>query len=48
MQPSMHHKLEQLARRLEEIDRELSSEDTARDMNRFRALGPVGPGAGGS
>src|SRR5512143_1465736 len=39
MQPSMHNKLEQLARRLEEIDRELSSGDAARDMNRFRALG---------
>ncbi|HET9024139.1 MAG TPA: peptide chain release factor 1, partial [Burkholderiaceae bacterium] len=39
MQPSMHTKLDQLARRLEEIDRELASEEAARDMNRFRALG---------
>ena len=39
MNPSMHTKLEQLARRLEEIDRELASGDAARDMNRFRALG---------
>ena len=39
MQPSMHTKLDQLARRLEEIDRELASEAAARDMNRFRALG---------
>jgi peptide chain release factor 1 len=35
----MHSKLEQLARRLEEIDRGLASEEAARDMNRFRALG---------
>ena len=39
MQPSMHTKLEQLAHRLEEIDRELAAEEAARDMNRFRALG---------
>jgi peptide chain release factor 1 len=39
MKPSMHSKLEQLARRLEEIDRGLASEEAARDMNRFRALG---------
>ena len=39
MNPSMHIKLEQLARRLEEIDRELAGETAARDMNRFRALG---------
>jgi peptide chain release factor 1 len=39
MKPSMHTKLEQLARRLEEIDRELAGERAARDMNRFRALG---------
>jgi peptide chain release factor 1 len=39
MQPSMQTKLEQLARRLEEIDSGLASEESARDMNRFRALG---------
>jgi len=39
MKPSMHSKLEQLARRLEEIDRGLASEEAARDMNRFRAMG---------
>ena len=35
----MKSKLEQLARRLEEIDVQLSSVDAARDMNRFRAYG---------
>jgi peptide chain release factor 1 len=35
----MKSKLEQLARRLEEIDRELTGEDAARDMNRFRSMG---------
>ncbi len=39
MKPSMHSKLEQLARRLEEIDHGLASEEAARDMNRFRAMG---------
>jgi peptide chain release factor 1 len=38
MNPSMHTKLDQLARRLGEIDGELASENAARDMNRFRAL----------
>ncbi len=35
----MQNKLQQLAKRLEEIDDQLSSADSARDMNRFRALG---------
>ena len=39
MKPSMQTKLQQLARRLEEIDTALSSEDAARDMNRLRSLG---------
>jgi peptide chain release factor 1 len=39
MKSSMQTKLHQLARRLEEIDAALSSEDAARDMNRLRALG---------
>ncbi|HSQ10380.1 MAG TPA: peptide chain release factor 1 [Burkholderiaceae bacterium] len=39
MKTSMQTKLQQLARRLEEIDVQLSSEDAARDMNRYRALG---------
>ena len=34
----MQSKLAQLAARLAEIDRQLSAEDAARDMNRFRAL----------
>jgi len=34
----MQTKLAQLAARLGEIDRQLSAEDAARDMNRFRAL----------
>ncbi|HJW52774.1 MAG TPA: peptide chain release factor 1 [Burkholderiaceae bacterium] len=39
MKPSMQHKLQQLARRLEDIDVQLAREDTARDMNRLRSLG---------
>src|SRR5829696_5602471 len=39
MKNSMRTKLEQLARRLEEIDVQLSSETATRDMNRYRALG---------
>jgi peptide chain release factor 1 len=39
MNTSMQTKLQQLARRLEEIDGALASEDAARDMNRLRALG---------
>jgi peptide chain release factor 1 len=39
MNQSMQTKLHQLARRLEEIDTSLSSEDAARDMNRLRSLG---------
>jgi peptide chain release factor 1 len=35
----MTTKLDQLARRLDDIDVELASESAARDMNRFRALG---------
>ena len=35
----MRNKLEQLTKRLEEIDVHLSGEHAARDMNRFRALG---------
>ena len=35
----MKTKLEQLAKRLDEIDLQLSSVDAARDMNRFRAYG---------
>jgi peptide chain release factor 1 len=38
MQPSMTLKLQQLGRRLEEIDATLASEEVARDMNRYRAL----------
>jgi peptide chain release factor 1 len=38
MKSSMQTKLAQLAGRLAEIDRQLSAEDAARDMNRFRAL----------
>jgi peptide chain release factor 1 len=38
MKSSMQSKLAQLAARLAEIDRQLSAEDAARDMNRFRAL----------
>jgi peptide chain release factor 1 len=39
MKTSMKTKLEQLAKRLDEIDLQLSSADSARDMNRFRAYG---------
>ena len=39
MKQSIRDKLEHLAARLEELDRELASEDAARDMNVFRALG---------
>ncbi len=39
MNTSMKTKLEQLAKRLDEIDLQLSSVDAARDMNRFRAYG---------
>ena len=39
MKPSMQHKLQQLARRLEDIDVQLAREDAARDMNRLRSLG---------
>jgi peptide chain release factor 1 len=35
----MQTKLDQLAKRLVEIDSQLASQDAARDMNRFRALG---------
>ena len=39
MKPSMQHKLQHLARRLEDIDAQLAREDAARDMNRLRSLG---------
>jgi peptide chain release factor 1 len=39
MKDSMKTKLSQLARRLEEIDALLASEDTARDINTLRGLG---------
>ncbi len=39
MKSSMRTKLEQLAKRLDEIDVHLSDEHGARDMNRFRTLG---------
>jgi peptide chain release factor 1 len=39
MNPSMNSKLQQLARRLSEIDQHLASEDAARDLNRLRTLG---------
>ena len=39
MKDSMKTKLSQLARRLEEIDVQLASEQTARDMNLLRTLG---------
>ncbi len=35
----MQHKLQHLARRLEDIDAQLAREDAARDMNRLRSLG---------
>lgn len=38
MKQSIRDKLEQLAARLTEVDRELASEEAARDMNAFRAL----------
>src|SRR5690554_276550 len=38
MKQSIRDKLEYLAARLAEVDRELASEDAARDMNVFRAL----------
>ena len=39
MKPSMQSKLAQLARRLNEIDALLASEDAARDLGKLRALG---------
>jgi peptide chain release factor 1 len=39
MNPSMHGKLAQLAKRMTEIDALLAREDAARDLNRLRALG---------
>jgi len=39
MKSSMQTKLAHLARRLQDIDAALSSEDATRDMNRYRALG---------
>lgn len=39
MKQSIRDKLEQLALRLEELDREFASEETARDMDVYRALG---------
>ncbi|MBW7860323.1 MAG: peptide chain release factor 1 [Rhodocyclaceae bacterium] len=39
MKQSIRDKLEQISARLEELDREFASEDPARDMNAFRALG---------
>jgi peptide chain release factor 1 len=39
MKTSMRTKLEQLSKRLEEIDLQLSSETATRDMNRYRGLG---------
>jgi len=39
MKESIRDKLEQLALRLEELDREFASEETARDMDLYRALG---------
>jgi peptide chain release factor 1 len=38
MKPSLHSKLEALARRLTELDVTLSSADVVRDMDRYRAL----------
>jgi len=38
MKPSIAAKLDQLARRLDELNRLLSSEDATRDMNEFRRL----------
>ncbi len=39
MKPSMQQKLQQLAKRLEDIDAQLASETAARDINTLRALG---------
>ncbi len=39
MKPTIRDKLEQLSSRLEELDRAFASEETARDMDRYRALG---------
>jgi peptide chain release factor 1 len=39
MKPSMQSKLEQLSKRLAEIDVQLADENSARDLNRYRALG---------
>jgi peptide chain release factor 1 len=39
MKPSIRDKLEQLSARLAELDREFASEELARDMDTFRALG---------
>lgn len=39
MKQSIRDRLQQLVHRLEELDRELSSEAVARDMDRFRSLG---------
>ena len=38
MKQSLRHKFEQLAQRLEDVDRLLAGEDTARDMDNFRKL----------
>ncbi len=38
MKSSLRNKLESLARRLTELDANLSSEDVVRDMDRYRAL----------
>ncbi|MCX9154601.1 peptide chain release factor 1 [Niveibacterium sp. 24ML] len=38
MKPSIREKLEQLVRRLEELDQMLGSEDITRDMDRYRRL----------
>ena len=38
MKPSLRNKLDQLARRLAELDASLSSEDVVRDLDRYRAL----------
>jgi len=39
MKQSMKSKLTQLSKRLEEIDAQLAAEDSARDLNKLRALG---------
>ena len=38
MKPSIREKLDQLTRRLEEVDALLSSEEAAKDMDQFRKL----------